>query len=980
MKKIDQLEKYLEELHQEDTMYIPAIWNKYVGYQECNKISDQIIEVNTVKFYRFTIKRIKDMQCEINTDIKNSQIYCAMPRYTMAWDIHNQQCLSDGTLIRMLILLPTLKKMNINVLYLLPITEYSNRNKKGDIGSPFAIKDFYKLDPNLHDELVDGLKKFTLDDEFHVLVEACHILGIRVVIDFIPRVTARDSNLIKQHPDWVYWIKKDYEKDFLTPEIPGLDFFQECTEDNLEQVYSAQSTKKHLKQFVLPPNELNREEWEKILLEADQKGADLFQLIEDRMGITTPPAHSDWINDVQPIWTDITFWKLYFDNNPKAAQYVDNDQPPYVMFDTIKANKFPAKIPNQELWDLFTDVLEYYAKEFNLDGFRFDIGHTLPPELLKRLFEKVREYVQDPIFISEDLFNRNHENALRTGYNIMLGSSWKEVENITKPSYQTFISELSQMKIHAYACAETHDTPRIVTREGGINLARGLAIINNFLPNGVHFILSGYEVNETQPMNCGLADNTAGAKVDKAFFNRICMDWTGEHASEMLDYVIAVNQVRETYKNSIDPEKFKLLTVKDECICFTYDERIIICMNLDLKNKAELQIKEINLDDYVEVIHSARDTANTVADRDTIQLQAAEAVVLVKKKELIIWHEMDGVGDSSLEFIETICRELEEKEGLKFKFVKMNIKPFLKRLQNLEKETEKPDIIFIAQDMVSMEQAHLSEVPDTFCRYMEQKTWNSMKYKGIQRGVPYLQGNHAVLFYNKKYFPQGPKTWDEIIGLQQDQVCSFSVDLEVAYWLMPFIYSLYGNPIQNGKVSITPENTKEVQNFILYLQRHGILSSYSAISTMLDKFVAGEIACMINGEWLYKYLSEEMGENVGICCLPKIANTEMSGISSTVGVAFPQNSLNGVKKRELEVFIHYMLSKDVQKRWLLKHKRIPVNKEVINEIKTLNVDENIMVSCEQMKKNYFLVNEECIQELWEEGDKILKNIDKNLRI
>ncbi len=630
MKRIDILEKYLGGLYQKETMYIPIIWNKYVGFEEYNKISNDIIEVNTIEFYKFVIQKIKSMKCETSKDIKDSQIYCAMPRYTMAWDIHNQQTLSNGTLIRMLILLPMLKKMNINVLYLLPITEYSNRNKKGDIGSPFAIKDFYKLDPNLHDEIVDGLEGFTLNDEFHVLVEAAHILGIRVVIDFIPRVTARDSNLIKEHPDWVYWIKKDYEKDFLTPEIPGLDFFQECTEENLEQVYHAESTKEHLKQFVQPPNVQDKEEWERILQEVDSKGADLFELIEERMGITTPPAHSDWINDVQPIWTDITFWKLYLDNNQKAAQYVDENQPPYVMFDTIKANKFPAKIPNQGLWDLFTDVLEYYTKEFKLDGFRFDIGHTLPGELLENLFSKVREYVDNPIFISEDLFNRNHKSALKTGYNIMLGSSWKEVENIKKESYEKFILELSVMKIQAYACAETHDTPRIVSREGGVDLARGLAIVNNFLPNGVHFILSGYEVNEVQPMNCGLADNTGGAKVDKAFFNNIAIDWISKNAYEMLAYVIDVNQLRVNYKEIIKPEMFKLLNLNDECIGFSYNDSIIIIMNLDFNKDTELCIENIDLDDYVKVISSNRKDTKVIINSNTIHLVPAEAVILLK--------------------------------------------------------------------------------------------------------------------------------------------------------------------------------------------------------------------------------------------------------------------------------------------------------------------------------------------------------------
>ncbi len=348
--------------------------------------------------------------------------------------------------------------------------------------------------------------------------------------------------------------------------------------------------------------------------------------------------------------------------------------------------------------------------------------------------------------------------------------------------------------------------------------------------------------------------------------------------------------------------------------------------------------------------------------------------LIMENKEVIIWHEMDGVGDSSLKFLELICQELREKEKIEFKFVQMNIKVFLERLKNIDKETEKPDMIFFGQDIVTLEQANFSEVPDKFAKYMDEEIWNSMKYKGVQRGVPYLQGNHAVFFYNKKYFKNKPETWDEIINFKKDGVCNFAMNLVEPFWLMPFIYSLYGTPIENGKVTITPENTMEVQNFILSLIKDGVCCTYSEINAMAEKFVAGDIACMLNGEWVYEYVKGEMGDDVGICLLPKIGETVLHGISSSVGIAFPGNSLNGIKKKELETFTHYMLSKDVQERWLMEHKRIPVNTEVLNEMEQLAVDENMLVIYEQMRKNQFLFNEECIEEMWDQGKEILKRI------
>lgn len=351
----------------------------------------------------------------------------------------------------------------------------------------------------------------------------------------------------------------------------------------------------------------------------------------------------------------------------------------------------------------------------------------------------------------------------------------------------------------------------------------------------------------------------------------------------------------------------------------------------------------------------------------------------MRNKEIIIWHEMDGVGDSSLKYIESICHHMELQENIKCKLVKMSIKEFMKRLNHLEQETEKPDVILIAQDMITLKGLDLSEVPDKFRHYMNDTTWDSMKYKGIQRGVPYLQGNHAVMFYNKRFFPQPPKTWDDIIALKREQICSFSMDLDVSYWLMPFIYSIYGNPILNGKVTITKKNTIEVQKFILSLIHQGTLCSYCAVSTMLDKFLKGRIASMINGEWLYKYLKDNMGDSVAVCELPRLATGEMAGISSMVGFAFPCNSLKGAKRIELEAFIDYMLSNEVQEKWFKDYQRIPVNQEVLNNINSIITDVNLKNSYAQMLKNYFLVNEECISDLWNTGEIILEEIRNNAK-
>lgn len=120
------------------------------------------------------------------TNLDDSAIYSSLIRYSTAWDYNHDGKIESGTFLRFFILLPLLKKMGINILYMLPVNQYSKLNLKGDIGSPYAVQSLFHLDENLHDSLLDDMEEFTIHDELSALVEACHLLDIKTVVDFIP--------------------------------------------------------------------------------------------------------------------------------------------------------------------------------------------------------------------------------------------------------------------------------------------------------------------------------------------------------------------------------------------------------------------------------------------------------------------------------------------------------------------------------------------------------------------------------------------------------------------------------------------------------------------------------------------------------------------------------------------------------------------------------------------------------------------------
>ena len=56
---------------------------------------------------------------------------------------------------------------------------------KGKAGSPYAIKDYYDVDPDLATSIPDRMK------EFENLVTRSHKAGLKVIIDFVPNHVAR---------------------------------------------------------------------------------------------------------------------------------------------------------------------------------------------------------------------------------------------------------------------------------------------------------------------------------------------------------------------------------------------------------------------------------------------------------------------------------------------------------------------------------------------------------------------------------------------------------------------------------------------------------------------------------------------------------------------------------------------------------------------------------------------------------------------
>ena len=107
------------------------------------------------------------------------------------YEVNVRQYTPEGTFNAYQQHLPRLKNMGVEILWFMPITPISIKDRKGTLGSYYAVQNYTAVNP-----------EFGSLQDFIELVEYSHQMGFKIIIDWVANHTGNDNVWIEEHPDF----------------------------------------------------------------------------------------------------------------------------------------------------------------------------------------------------------------------------------------------------------------------------------------------------------------------------------------------------------------------------------------------------------------------------------------------------------------------------------------------------------------------------------------------------------------------------------------------------------------------------------------------------------------------------------------------------------------------------------------------------------------------------------------------------------
>ncbi|TAA47098.1 sugar ABC transporter substrate-binding protein [Corallincola spongiicola] len=333
--------------------------------------------------------------------------------------------------------------------------------------------------------------------------------------------------------------------------------------------------------------------------------------------------------------------------------------------------------------------------------------------------------------------------------------------------------------------------------------------------------------------------------------------------------------------------------------------------------------------------------------------------------ELELWH-----AHQARAFIEQVVENFTKETG-----VTVNITPFAPAKVKGElllgaASGLTPDVVLVPSDFLGLHNelkltALNSEWNDPA---LDESARQTTVIAGRQYGVPIIQGNHLMMFYNKKYIPQPAASWKQLAAqqkeLKQRAVKAIGWNYGEMYWFVPFLGAFDGWPMDSDKVTLNTPAMIKALNFYRSLSDQGLVPKGCNYDCAQGQFLSGEYAYSINGDWAYSDFKKELGDSLGVALLPTIDGKPLKPMSSSFVLAFPRMQEKSETAEKLQALARFFQQAENQRYIYEQYRLLPVNDTVFSQIRD-NAKGDEKVILEQLALTKAMPSEPAMAITWE---------------
>lgn len=312
---------------------------------------------------------------------------------------------------------------------------------KGKAGSPYAIKDYYDICPDLATVPEKRMK------EFEALVRRTHKAGLKMLIDFVPNHVARS-----------------YHSDAKPARVKDLG-----EDDDMAKGFSPQNNF-----YYLPGQMFSTENFEEDRA-ANVPYREYPAKVTGNNCFSPRPGRNDWYETV----------KLNYGVDFYAGGTAHFD-------------------PVPDTWDKMTAILLFWAKK-GVDGFRCDMAEMVPAEFWAYAIAKVKEKYPKLIFVAEVYNPAEYRRYLQSGFDYLYDKVglYDTLRAVVRgeASASCITGQwqcVDDIRTHMLYFLENHDEQRIASDffAGSGEKARPALAVSAFMGTNPLMIYAGQELGE----------------------------------------------------------------------------------------------------------------------------------------------------------------------------------------------------------------------------------------------------------------------------------------------------------------------------------------------------------------------------------------------------------------------------------------------------------------------------------------------------